>query len=503
MTLCRFNSYSWLVLLSFSTALLVAGTDNPLVVAAKTRDVAAVRTFLQKKADVHSADAQGATALHWAAELDELSIATALVKAGAKPNATNTHGATPLFLACTNGSEPMIALLLDAGADPNSASPEGETVLMTAARTGRKEAVRLLLVRGAEVNRVEAWRGQTALMWAAAEGHVAVVELLLEFGATIDARSKGGFTPFLFAVREGKLAAVQTLLKAGVNVNDSLPARNRRQAGASTTEPTRMKAGSSALHLAVANAHFELAATLLDAGANPNAEGPGWTPLHTMTWVRKPGTGSNDPAPSGSGSLDSLSLVRKFAAKGANLNARMTVKSNAGLSSLNTIGATPFLMAARCADAEYMRLLASLGADSRLPNEDQTTPLIVAAGVGTRSPGEDAGTEEEVVQAARAALELGNDINAVDSKGETAMHGAAYKHLPAVASYLAGQGAKVEIWNRKNKMGWTPLRIAEGVHRTGNFRLSPPTATAFRKIMDAAGVSTVLEAVPDNTKSVR
>ena len=202
-------------------------------------------------------------------------------------------------------------------------------------------------------------------------------------------------------------------------------------------------------------------------------------------------------------SVDSLTLVRKLAAKGANLNARMRVQSNAGLSALNTLGATPFLMAARCADAEYMRLLARLGADPLLPNDDNTTPLIVAAGVGTRSPEEDAGTESEVVEAVKAALELGNDINAVDAKGETAMHGPAYKHLPAVVLLLAEKGARIDVWNRKNRLGWTPLRIAEGVHRTGNFRLSPPTAAALRKVMSAAGVSTELDTRDIGTGTVR
>ena len=59
-----------------------------------------------------------------------------------------------------------------------------------------------------------------------------------------------------------------------------------------------------------------------------------------------------------------------------------------------------------------MRVLADLGADPLLPNADNSTPLIVAAGLGTRSPGEDAGSETEVLEAVRLALELGNDINA-------------------------------------------------------------------------------------------
>ena len=273
--------------------------------------------------------------------------------------------------------------------------------------------------------------------------------------------------------------------------NETLPPRKRRRTGATEFGPP--EGGASALDVAVANAHFEVAARLIDAGADPNASAQGWTPLHTITFVRKPGTGSNNPAPAGSGSMDSLAFVRKLVASGANVNARITRRPTAGLSALNTVGATPFLMAARTGDTELMTLLAELGADPLLTTDDKTTPLMAAAGVGTRSPGEDAGTESEALEAVKLAIKLGNDVNAVDAKGETAMHGAAYKHLPAVAEFLAQNGAKVEVWNQKNKLGWTPLRIAEGVHRTGNFRSSPATAAVIRKAMVAAGVEPVAE----------
>src|SRR5262249_50723651 len=108
---------------------------------------------------------------------------------------------------------------------------------------------------------------------------------------------------------------------------------------------------------------------------------------------------------------------------------------------------------------------AELGADPRLPNDEGSTPLIVAAGVGTHSPAEDPGSEEEVLEAVKLTLELGNDIDESDSNGNTAMHGAAFKQVPAVAQYLAQRGARIEIWNRKNAQGWTPLRIAAGVFR--------------------------------------
>jgi ankyrin repeat protein len=356
------------------------------------------------------------------------------------------------------------------------------------------EAVNALLSHGADVHAKESKRGQTALMWAAAEGHVEPVQALIEAGADFRARLDSGFTPLLFAVREGHIGVVRTLLKAGADVNDSIqtpqiPGRRLSSAGRAP------RAGTSALILGVANAHYELAALLLDAGADPNASGPGYTALHVITNVRKPGGGDNDPPPQGSGNMTSLQLVKKLAEHGADLNARMTKKVNFGLTGLNTLGATPFFLAAKTADAELMRVLAALGADPMLTNADNSTPLMAAAGLGTRSPGEDAGTESEVLEALQVALDLGNDINAVDNNGETAMHGAAYKNIPAVVEFIARKGAKIEIWNRKNKHGWTPLIIAEG-HRFGNFKPSPETVAAIQRVMTAAGVSAVADPMP-------
>jgi ankyrin repeat protein len=167
-----------------------------------------------------------------------------------------------------------------------------------------------------------------------------------------------------------------------------------------------------------------------------------------------------------------------------------------GLTSLNTLGATPFVLAARTADAELMRTLAKLGADPLIPTANHATALIVAAGLGTRSPGEDAGTESEVIEAMQVALDLGVEINAVDDNGETAMHGAAYKNLPGAVRFLAERGAAVDVWNREDKQGWTPLTIARG-YRFGNYKPSPPTVAALVSVMTAAGVAVPPE--PDHS----
>jgi ankyrin repeat protein len=321
-------------------------------------------------------------------------------------------------------------------------------------------------------------------MWAAAEGHAAVVQTLIDADAAFHIRVPSGFTPLLFAVRDGRSDVVRVLLKAGADVNETVPVEGRRRGYGGRLPP----AGATPLLMAVTNGHFELAAELLDAGANPNADLPGYTVLHAITAVRKPGVGDNDPPPDGSGSMTSIELVKRLAAHGADLNARMTKKPNLNNTRLNEIGATPFMLAALTADAELMKTLAALGANPLLPNVENSTPLMAAAGLATRSPGEDAGTESEVLEAVQAALDLGADINAVDNNGETAMHAAAYKNLPKVVKFLASKGAKIDVWNTNDKFGWTPLAIAVG-YRFGNFKPSPDTEAALREVMIAAGVT--------------
>jgi ankyrin repeat protein len=421
------------------------------------------------------------SSLHDAVYREDSATVTQLLRSGASPDAVNRYGYTPLVIAAQAGNASLVRALLNAGADPNHPVPGGETPLMGAARAGSLDAVQALLAAGANPNAKEEERDQSALIWAAAEGHADVVRALIAAKADFRIRLDSGFTPLLFAARDGKLEVVKALLAAGANPNEQfLPAPNPKPRRG-YTRGALPRPGTSALLFATLSAHFAVAAFLLEAGADPNSLSSGWTPLHALTGVRKPGLGDNDPAPIGSGNMTSVDFVRKLKAHGADFNLRMTKKINVGLTSLNTLGATPFFLAARAADAELMRLYAELGADPLIPNSDGSTPLMAAAGLGTRSPGEDAGTEAEVVEAIRVALALGNDINAVDKNGETAMHGAAYKNLPGAVLLLAECGADPKIWNQPNKHGWTPLRIAQG-YRFGNFKPSDVTVAAFAQL---------------------
>jgi ankyrin repeat protein len=477
------------LLLAAGPAAAAAAADVPLIDAVKAGDASRVQALIEQGVDVTAAEPDGTTPLHWAAYAQDLEIARLLLAAGAVANVGNRYGVRPLSLACVAGNAPVVAALLEAGANPNTTLMEGETALMTAARSGSADAVELLLDAGADVNAREHWKGQTALMWAAAEGHAQVIPTLVSHGANLAVRSDRGFTALLFAAREGQTDVVQTLLEAGANLDEQISINSTLTAGG-VEQRRASNAGLNAFLLAAGSAHFELAAYLLDRGADPNSAPRGWTALHQLSWVRKAGiAGSNNPAPQGSGTMTSLEFAGKLITEGADLNARVTTRPPAGITGLNFIGGTPFLLAARTADAELMRLLLEMGADAALTNEDGSTALMVAAGLGTSSPGEDPGTEAEVLEAVQVVLDLGLNIDAVDDKGETAMHGAAYKHLPRVVTQLAEAGADIAVWNQKNNRGATPLDIAVGMHRGMNILSSPETADALREVMLAADVN--------------
>jgi len=466
----------------------------PLADAAEKMDYATSAALLKQGADVNASQADGMTALHWAAYHDDPRMAALLITAGADAKAANRYSVTPLSLACTNGNTEIVELLLNAGADPNGALRGGETALMTAARTGKLGPVKALLSRRAEVNAKDR-NGQTALMWAAAEGHAGVVRALLAAGADFQTPLSSGFTPLLLAAREGRIDVVRLLLKAGADVND-------------VTQPQRVpprgpKAGTSALLLAVENGHFELALALVKDGADPNDQRSGCAALHAISWVRKPNRGDSedgDPPPIGSGKLTSLEFVKAMVAHGAKVNLPQK-KGVPGRGILGRVGATPLIAAASTSDVALVRTLLELGADPLLANADGTSPVMAAAGVGVGAPEEAAGSEPEALEAIGLLLKLGADVNAVDKNGETAMHGAAYRNHPGVVQLLADSGAKIEVWNRKNKAGLTPLVIAEG-HRPGlNFRPSPATVAALHRVMLAAGVTPPKSSAPPAFKS--
>jgi len=437
-----------------------AGERHQLIDAARSGDSKTVQTLLQQKAEVNLAEADGTTALHWAAHRNDNELAAMLLAGGARPDAANDYGVTPLWLACTNQNASMVQALLKAGADANAALWTGETVLMKCAQTGTVDAVKALLDNGAEVNAVESNKQQTALMWSAAGGHAKVTALLVRQGADIHARSAGGFTPLLYAARSGDVESARILLQAGAKPDESTAKHG------------------NALVIASAGGHEELSLLLLKAGANPNsADENGITALHhaarhglsALNGVRYDASYRVRPP-------NMLKLARALLESGADPNARIKKSQRLGPdgSPFEMAGATPLLLAAISADVNLMKLMEDFEADPELTGEGEITPLMAAARAACTGScafaGGNVASEEEILislDAVKAAVEMGVDINARNSEGQTAMHMAAFTGADAVVQYLADQGADINV---KDNYGETPWSMASGISPVLRYR---------------------------------
>ncbi|HYR89225.1 MAG TPA: ankyrin repeat domain-containing protein [Terriglobia bacterium] len=428
--------------------------DLRLVDAVKNRDRAAVRSLMEQQVNVNAAQPDGTTALAWAANRDDLETADLLIRAGADVNKANDYGVTPLSLACTNRSALMVERLLKAAADPNAALWTGETPLMVCARTGNVETVNVLLSRGANPNAKENEQGQTALMRAVAERHPEIVRALIDGGADVRARSKGGFTALLFAGQQGEVASARILLAAGADVNEATPKNG------------------TALVVAAASGREEFAIFLLENGADPNAaDAYGVTALHYAV-------------PRGIAGIDSVSIVfrpyhelpssmpelaKSLLAHRANPNVQIAKdfppysRSPYALQT-SLVGVTPFLLAAAAADVDLMRTLLRAGADPHIKSKDGSTALMMASGVGRIDERENNKEDAGALEAAKLALMLGDDINAANARGRTALHGAAGTGANAIIQFLFEKGANL---NAKDRGGYTPLGLAKGLAPRG------------------------------------
>ena len=518
-------------LLAIAIPLQGAGAD--VADAAKARDSVAVKALLKQGADVNGAQGDGMTALHWAAVNGDAALAQMLLSAGANIRATTRLGGiTALHMASQAGHAQVVAALIAAGAQTNAATATGATALMLAARSGNSDTVTKLIETGADINAKEKGFGQTALMVAAGLDRADVVRVLMARGADWKAASsiadlkaltsivddgtgrpqqqapaatgrldvagvtrgyryneligtQGGLTALHFAVRQGSMGAARALVDAGVDVNLVSPGDQ-----------------ASPLLVALINGHFDLAAFLLEKGANPNLlSDAGVSPLYAVLNVQwAPIAAYPQPRAYLQQSHGYLDMVKLLLDKGADPNARVRRKVwysgyNFDQSGVDEAGASAFWRAAYAADVAAMKMLVSYGADPSLPTtklfsrrgpEDPAagadksglpptviggpgaTPLHAAAGPGYATGF--AGNSHHVAPSGMLPAvkylveELGADVNAVDADGNTAVHHAASRGDNEMIKFLVAKGADVKKVNRN---GQTTIDVANGpVQRT-------------------------------------
>jgi uncharacterized protein len=507
--------------------------------AAFRDDLDMVKLLIAAGADVKAATREGAiTPLFMACTNGNAAIITELLKGGADANSVNANGTTALMVAASSGNAEAVRALLDRGADVKAKeSAHGQTALMFAAALNREAAVKLLLARGAEINAAtvaktvervrfdqdgnivedrpaaggRGGRGgasaqpQTAQAQdkadevadaaAAADAAKAAMETAK---AEIDALGRalgfqsaqfltgkgkakagdvaaraprrvgpektGGMTALLFAAREGHMETARALVEGGADLN---------QMSADQFSP---------LVMAIANGHLTLAKYLLDNGADPNKVSiSGLTALYAVidvqwaphAWFPQPTTEQEK--------VGYLELMKDLIEHGANVNAPVGEKLwfrsyTNDYTWVDPAGATPFWRAAQSSDIAAMHLLIDHGADPKIASKSGDTPLMAAAGIGWAANWT-VNAPYPFVEAVKYCVELGNDVNAVDNRGYTALHGAAYLGKNDMVEYLVSKGAKVDA---KSKAGDYPADMANGPTRFG--QPHPETVALLEKL---------------------
>jgi ankyrin repeat protein len=375
--------------------------------AAMQRDNARVASLLQEGANVNGAQADGATALHWAAYYGDIGLAQLLLDSDADPSAANRNGSTPLWLAASHGDAAMVETLVEGGADANEALPLGRSPLMLAARSGSVDAVRVLLDHGADPNAAESDRGTTPLMQAADQGHADVIAVLIDAGADISAGSAA-------VMRGGRTAALG-------KANDP---RNqvRRQVISVLCELETPDLGALNALSALSGGATEDQLLARAGGPDVSDGNPCNQEVDALGFVRAPADGDAEQAANDAALLENV---------GASDTADDASVADNGAGE-NDDGA------AAGGGNQFGRR------GAREPDGGELTPLVYAARSGS-------------IEAARVLLDAGADVNQVTRYGWSPLLAATQNRNYQMGKFLIENGADVNI---ANKGGWTPLYLA-------------------------------------------
>ena len=449
-------------------------------------------------ADVNEAQPDGTRPIHWAVYQVDYELLDALIARKAKVDVTNEFGSTPLAQAAKLADSRMVKTLLDAGAKPDTPNQDGETALMLAIKTGSLPVVEMLVQAGANVNARETFHNQTALMWAATAPKNAgeMVQLLLAKGADLKPRALfsdwpsqitsepraqyrpvGGLTALLYAARDGCYDCVEELLQAGADVNRPTPE------------------GVTPLMLALDNDHNEVAAFLLDRGANPNLwDWWGRTalyiavdrrdeilfPTRTGLLTVRIRSGEAEPArrTSNHPPVSGIQIINQLLAAGVDVDPQLNMHrpsrgGNSGrfVEEFYNTGCTPLMRAAVAGDVEAARALLDKGASPNIVAMG-SSPFLIAAGVGMGGTGTGLAAATSAGGPANLPLmdlmlQHGANVNSQvtgtsmyslrisrapsSTEGMTALHVAAQRGTVDVARYLLENGARTDLADAKGR----------------------------------------------------
>ncbi len=348
-----------------------------------------------------------------------------------------------LIEAASKGDSEVVEALLDSGADINARDEQNQTALHQAASKGHTPVVKLLLKRGADVNAKNLF-GQTPLLAPVYRGSLDTVRALLSAGADVEARSElTGQTPLLI-VSCGPTKVVEALLEEGADVNAKGEAYHE-----------------TALMLAAISGNKATVQALLNKGADVKAASTNGRTAVLMAEalghaeVAKLLQDYGAPREISRTLLPLEAYLPPYlvvdAKKGRRLSSQAALAFLSRGAEVKADGKMALLFAAMRGDVEAVRALLNSGADVNVKHEDGWSGLMLAA-VNGYSP---------VVE---ALLDKGANVDAKeDFMGQTALIWAVKGGYTSVVNVLLKAGANV---NARDKFGGTALTRAASSGQT-------------------------------------
>ncbi len=394
--------------------------NTPLHIAIMSNSpVDYIKYLIDTGADVNARNKSGDSVLYLAVQKNMRQVGDMLLEKNADIFATNTENYSPLRLALEQGGEVQNWLITSQTL--NTTDGSGNTPLHYAAEWKLNNAMLGLIEKGAKVNSINA-NGESALFSAVKADSASTIHILVENGAVTDsrdnlARDHLGNTPLHAAVRWNALNAAVTLIQLGVDVN----AQNM--------------SGKTALSDCCRSGKTEMANLLIINGADVNAaDATGRTVLMDTVAGHNEGMLSLLLQSGANPLIQEMSGRNAYheAALSGNINIiRMIRNAGGNPLSRDSYGETPFSLVLRTNDEKQIKEV--LGGNLNIVDSDGNTPVHIA--VERKVP----------AKMLTMLLNMRYPVNQRNGKGVTPLYMAVAENLKTHANLLLERGANPYI----------------------------------------------------------
>ena len=451
----------------------IEGRDDakrtPLILASMKNSADVVELLCKRGAKVNVVEKYGHTALSWAAwSNDEADLLKTLIKAGADIEKPDNRGRTPLYFASTKSAE-HTRLLLATGAKTDCLN---WNPLMKAIANGDAKSVATELKKNADNADDKDACDRSVMHLAAYLGNAEIIELLSKKLVPTDVLDADRRTPLHYAVLWGTTGNAISLIENGA----SLESTDKQEASPLWYSKDR-----------------EMAKVLIDRGAKVNENSKIRLPLlfKTLGYVTWKGRQPDNPkilktlielgidstqTIDGPFGETGITPLMHACSHGSVESVRLLIESGADVNAKNGNGRTAMHYAAKGRSPAVIQLLRKHGAQVDLRDKEGITPLLETVQYGVNAEvlhelikaGANVNATREFSKSSaihlcrdfeflKLLLENGANVNALDSRDETALFSPAQFRNYWKLEMLLEHGCNLDS---KNNSGETALFVA-------------------------------------------